>query len=109
MKATLRAATGGQLELGVHDHHADGRTSLHSAAAAGQVEDVRMLAARGVDVRVQDEDGKTALYEAAYYGQVQVQHVLACAPLTTNIIVCVNIVEMCHDINPILSAPEICD
>ncbi len=45
-----------------------GETPLHSAASAGQLEVMKFLVSKGVDVNLKENNGATALHLACYYG-----------------------------------------
>jgi len=45
-----------------------GETPLHSAASGGQLEVVKFLVSKGVDINLKENNGATALHLACYYG-----------------------------------------
>jgi len=50
--------------------------SLHEAAAAGDIEQVKLLISKGADVNAKDKNGWTPLHSAAWYGRKDVAEVL---------------------------------
>jgi ankyrin repeat protein len=53
-----------------------GRTNLHKAAFAGDVERVKELLKKGADPNTKDKKGRTPLHAAAYKGHVEVVKLL---------------------------------
>jgi ankyrin repeat protein len=51
-------------------------TQLHMATADGDIEQIKSLISKGVDVNAKDDRGMTPLHEAADYGQKEVAKVL---------------------------------
>ena len=54
---------------------------LFSAVAAGRLETIRDLLAKGLDVNAVDEEGRTALMNAAESGQSAVASTLSMPPI----------------------------
>ncbi len=79
-EAVYDAACAGEAELSkalatgvsINVADADGETALMEAAAANELNAVRLLIKHGADVNVADEDGETALMMAAEDGSTQV-------------------------------------
>ncbi len=49
---------------------------LHEAAAAGDVDQVKLLLSKGADINAKDEEGRTSLHSAAWCGRKEVAEML---------------------------------